>query len=250
MFKTRRLRELNMVHKTLLARVYKDLHIDPLEVFFLPDLDLVVPIISKNACFAVKESLIRYYVPEFSAGFPEIHRISAESITHGKTQRLFFSRASQYQSFIRHKNLRITLREPLGRLLAAYNDHVSGKNHSYGFNKFEQRLRALEPRDITLETYAHIVCSIPPNLADRHFKPQAVFAPNSPTCNVRYLRLVNLQEDWNQDSLLSRIPEPRVRNKTRDTNKKELDTTEIAPVHAKWYKPDYQLWNIQTAQRD
>lgn len=230
------------LQQPLLARIDQDRHLDRLEVFYLSELDLVVPIISKNACSSLKESLLRFYKSDFSADFPEIHRVNAELLTSGKVQRLFFRRATEYQRFVEGKIVRIVVREPMGRLVSGYKDHVTRKNIMYAFNKFEQRIRRMESTEVSFASFAASVCSTPVNLADRHFKAQSIFVPNTAVEEVRYLRLSALEQDWRADPLFSQIPFAEVRNKGDEAAVEKVNISEARRAHAKAFESDYVLW--------
>ncbi|KZX51319.1 hypothetical protein A3709_10905 [Halioglobus sp. HI00S01] len=233
---------------SVLARVFADYHLDPLEVFYHKDNDLVLPIISKSGCTSLKDSFIRSVVPGFDKPFDLIHKIDPKVETNGAIERLFFDTVSGYKRFCEGKNVRIVVRHPEARLFSAFTDHVVGKNPVYKWNIVERTLCGIcEQTDYP--SFTSRVSRISPNLCDRHFKPQSVFLMSNPEVTRTYgvLKLEGLVDSWKIDPILASLPSPRIMNKNaydvNDGGYELLGESEWSEL-AKLYLEDFSLYGL------
>jgi len=166
-------------HSSLIKRLGKGILgltglrlVDWVEVFYLPDDEVFVPIISKSGCSTIKEALIRNFNPSFESAFPEIHKVDPSVETKGKVQRLLFYQYSNYAKFAGGKEMHLVLRDPARRFISCYRDIVTGNNTMY---KHPSELYKWFPysQDISFERFCKRVYNTPDYLADRHFRSQS-----------------------------------------------------------------------------
>jgi hypothetical protein len=148
--------------------------IDPVEVYYLPAHRIVYPVLSKAGCSSVKLKLIRHYVPDFEAAFPEIHQIHPEELSQGRIKRIMFHRIGQYRDFCVDKKVRLVIRNPYNRYYSFYHGVTSGRNTLYRYPSGLDRVLKFTPM-IGWKRLLAVVGKIPDYLADRHFRSQSYY---------------------------------------------------------------------------
>jgi len=167
------------VHSSLIKRLGKGVLgltglrlVDWVEVFYLPNDEIFVPIISKSGCSTIKEALIKNFNPSFESAFPDIHRVDPSVETKGRVKRLLFYQYGSYAKFAKGKEMHLVLRNPAERFISCYKDIVSRNNVMY---KHPSELYKWFPynQDMSFEVFCKRVYNTPDYLSDRHFRSQS-----------------------------------------------------------------------------
>jgi len=186
------------VHSSLIKRLGKGVLgltglrlIDWVEVFYLPEEEIFVPIISKSGCSTIKEALIKNFNPSFESEFPNIHKVDPSVETDGKVVRLLFYRYTTYAKFASGKEMHLVLRDPAERFISCYKDMVSGNNEMY---EHPSNLSQWLPfkRNLSFEEFSKRVYRTPDYLSDRHFRSQTFYLNDKITDKLSSLKLFSL----------------------------------------------------------
>lgn len=177
--------------------------LDWVEVFYLPEDEIFVPIISKSGCSTIKEALIRKFNPSFESTFPEIHQIDPERETNGKVLRLKFYQYSKYTKFSRGKEMHLVLRDPANRFISCYKDIVSGKNIMYE-HPSELYIWLPFATDMSFSTFSKRVYNTPDYLSDRHFRSQSYYLNGRVKENLADLKIYKLSDFMKSSDLIPR----------------------------------------------
>ncbi|MEY8847711.1 sulfotransferase family 2 domain-containing protein [Psychroserpens sp. XS_ASV72] len=175
--------------------------IDPIEVYFLVDENLIYPIISKSGCSTVKLDLIRRYNPEYNSKFPEIHQVDPKQETDGKILRLRFYNFKKYRTFCEGKSTCLIIRNPYERIYSCFLDVSKGKNIMYddpsGLTDFFKIKSG-----ITFQDFIDKVVKLPDHLCDRHFRSQSFFLQKGVKNRLNKIEIILLENysDSNEGS--------------------------------------------------
>ena len=185
--------------------------LDWIEVFYLPDDGVIIPIISKSGCSTIKEALICKFKPGFESAFPEIHQIDPAKETNGKVQRLKFYQCSKYIKFAEGKEMHLIMRDPAKRLISCYMDIVTSKNIMYEHPSELYHWMPFGP-NMTFSNFSKRVYKTPDYLSDRHFRTQSFCLNESVSRNLLNLEIHKLSEFIKSSDL---IPESYRTSKRR-----------------------------------
>ena len=150
--------------------------LDPIEVFYLPEMDTIYPINSKAGCSTVKLVLIQKYAPETHLVHPAVHLVDPAELTDERVRRHFFQNIQSYVRFCRGKNVVLVTRDPYARQYSAYNNQISGKvTMHYHYSRLRKALGF--DRDLTFGRFVDCCSRVPARYADRHYRPQSIYLP-------------------------------------------------------------------------
>jgi hypothetical protein len=219
--------------------------LDWVEVFYLPDDEIFVPIISKSGCSTIKEALIQKFKPGFESAFPEIHQVDPAKETNGKVLRLKFYQYSSYAKFARGKEMHLVLRDPAERFISCYKDVATGKNIMYRHPSEIYRWMPFKA-GMSFEAFSKQVYKTPDYMADRHFRSQSFCLNEKVSEQLSELRIYSLSQFIKNSPL---IPESYRKSKrklnkstVRDVSHPEPEELNSDPHFRKKYARDIHFF--------
>lgn len=148
--------------------------LDPIEIYYDTNLDLVFPINSKCGNSSVKLALIQRYKPDYVSSFPDIHHVDPAVVTDGKLQRIYFKNYNKYGKFCIGKTVKLVVRNPEDRFYSFYLGVVSKRNLIYRYPSGTHRIFRIT-EGMSLKAVLNRISWIPDSIADRHFRSQAFY---------------------------------------------------------------------------
>ena len=193
--------------------------LDPVEIFYIKESNLIIPIISKSACTTIKEGIIERYKPGFESKFPEIHKINPSKVTEGKVDRMFFYRFSHFEAFAKNKKVLLILREPASRFISCYKDVTSGNNIMYEYPSGLYKWIKYE-KNISFSEFSKRVYRTPDYLSDRHFRSQSFGLSKKLIDSLEEFDVSSVEDFFSQSELLSKAYKEgrRVLNQSKGGN--------------------------------
>lgn len=220
--------------------------IDPIEVFYIKDIETFYPIISKSGCSSVKYDLIKMYNSDFRSKFPDIHLLDPLEVTNNKIERKFFYTKKSYRKFCKNKNLVLVIRNPFERLNSCYNGIIQKKNTMY---KTPSGMNFILNFDtsISIIDFIQKIKKIPNYLSDRHFRSQSFYFSDSIKQIVKKYYIIEIGSNIFPNDLFNVHPADKSRiilNKNIEVNKTQnIEILEGSSDIKKRYNKDIKLYN-------
>ena len=206
----------------------------PVEYIISSDGKLVYINNSKAACSTIKLALLQRENPEIVIKDDQsIHSlmppVSHAKIRHRNNDSLVFSFA----------------RNPFEKLVSLYlNKFRSTKNlEAEGFY-FQDYLNGIFTIDINFEEFVILVCKIPDNISDRHFRSQSGTIYRDPEIKPDFIgKIESFQDDWLTLNNLAGTSMPVEHfNRSDKYDYREFYTQDLVELAAERYRDDIKLF--------
>lgn len=206
---------------------------EPLEYVVSDKRRLVYLVNSKVACSSIKSTFLDTEVPDNHS----VHKVTTNS---GLLRLHLSEKQSDYFSFS-------FVRNPFSRLVSCYESKYHTDPIKYGFFEFRNYLFGFLSEDDGFDTFVKKVCSIPPRLMDRHFRPQYdVIYDSGGNCRCDYVgHFESLEEDFSKiQKRFNLHPLPHL-NKSPAANWRDYYSDETLKLVRETFQKDFETFGYE-----
>lgn len=205
-------------------------NLEPVEYVVSDVHKLVYVVNSKVACSSIKSTFL-------STQIPDDHSIHNTTIQQGMLRYHLSEAQVHYYSFS-------FVRNPFSRLVSCYESKYHIDPVKYRFFEFEHYLFGYLANDEGFETFVRKVCSLPPRLMNRHFRPQYdVLYDADGVCRCDYIgHFESLEEDFSPiRERFGLLPLPHL-NQSKEVNWRDHYSEETMNLVYQTFRKDFEAF--------
>jgi hypothetical protein len=220
------------------SRLSGSLH-QPVRYFATEDRKLFYIHNSKAACSSIKLALLKKDATDIEIGDDQSIHLLIKPVSPGCVRQR--EPGSIVFSFVR---------SPFERLVSIYlNKFKSVRNlESEGFY-FQDYLNGIFTIDMSFDNFVNLICKIPDNISDNHFRSQAGTVFKDPEIKPDFIgKIENFQDDWEK---LNKLAGARIKiehyNSSGKYDYRKFYTPDLVELVAERYRDDINLFGYENA---